>query len=65
MKEDYFATLLLSIAKGLLKDYDLPPYHDFLRQIDGNVEKTDDRTGAEIVEDLKQKLLRRRKEKEK
>ena len=53
--------MLRSIAGSLIRGYELPPYHEFLQRLDG---KADDRTGEEIVEDLKNRL-RRRKEKEK
>ena len=57
VKEGYFASVLCSIARSLISGYDLPPYRDFLRQIDG---KADHRTGTQIVDDLKNKLRRRR-----
>lgn len=53
--------MLRSIAGSLIQGYELPPYHEFLQRLDG---KADTRTGAEIMDDLKSKLLRRRKERE-
>jgi hypothetical protein len=61
LKEGYFAAVLRSIAGSLIQGYELPPYHEFLQRLDG---KADTRTGAEIMDDLKSKLLRRRKERE-
>lgn len=55
LKEGYFAAALWSIAHGLLKGFELPPYQEFLQQIDG---KQDTRTGAQIVTDVKEQLRR-------
>ena len=62
VKENYFATLLWSIASGLLNGFEMPPYQSFLQQIDG---KGDRRSGAEILRDVKAKLARRANERAK
>lgn len=59
VKENYFATLLWSIASGLLNGFEMPPYQSFLQQIDG---KDDRRSGAEILHDVKSHLMQRIRE---
>ena len=61
LKEGYFAAVLRSIAGSLIQGYELPPYHEFLQRLDG---KADTRTGAEIMDDLKAKLRRRKEQKQ-
>lgn len=61
LKEGYFASVLRSIAGSLIQGYELPPYHEFLQRMDG---KADTRTGAEIMDDLKAKLRRRKEQKQ-
>lgn len=53
--------MLRSIAGSLIQGYELPPYHEFLQRMDG---KADTRTGAEIMDDLKAKLRRRKEQKQ-